>query len=67
MLMEVKFSNPHSWFIVAVPDENRTAADRAMEGLSPAALISKGVKRSVFRVGDKVSETLNVVNGRPGQ
>lgn len=59
VLKEVKFSNPHSWFIVTVTDASGATADWAVEGLSPTAMIAQGIKRSAFKAGDKVNVTLN--------
>jgi hypothetical protein len=59
VLKEVKFRNPHSWFVVAVTDANGKVEDWAVEGLSLGALAAKGVKRSDFKVGEKVGVTLN--------
>ena len=59
VLKEVKFTNPHSWFIVDVTAAGGATEEWSVEGLSPAALIAKGIKRSAFKVGDKVQVTLN--------
>lgn len=59
VLKEVRFSNPHSWFVVAVAGANGASEEWAVEGLSPAAMVSKGIKRSAFKVGDHVQVKLN--------
>ena len=59
VLKEVKFSNPHSWFIVTVTGKDGAAEEWAVEGLSPSGMVAKGIKRSAFKVGDHVQVTLN--------
>lgn len=58
-LTEVRFTNPHSWFELKVVDAKGAEQRWAIEGLSPQQLVSKGLKRSAMKVGDKVSITIN--------
>lgn len=66
-LTEVKFTNPHSWFQVKVTGADGKEELWNVEGLSPQALFSKGLKRSAMKVGDHVKITLNPLrSGEPG-
>jgi len=58
-LTEVHFTNPHSWFELKVIDAKGAEQRWAIEGLSPQQLVSKGLKRTAMKVGDKVSITVN--------
>ena len=58
-LTVVKFTNPHSWFEVKVAGAEGKTEMWKVEGLSPQQLISKGLKRTAMKVGDKVTLTVN--------
>ena len=52
---EVRLENPHTWFIVDVPDASGKVVNWGFEGTTPTALIRSGFKRDSLKPGDKVS------------
>ncbi len=49
-----QWTNPHTWLYVVTIDDKGNPATIGLEGSSPNNMIRGGVKKSVFKVGDKV-------------
>jgi hypothetical protein len=64
---EFKYTNPHAWIYVMVPDENGNAQEWDLEGMSINMLVRKGWTRDTIKPGMKIK--LRVVprkDGMPG-
>ena len=53
VIKEFRWTNPHSWIVITVKDAKGADTDWSLEGLSPAALLRQGWKRSDIKVGDQ--------------
>jgi hypothetical protein len=55
---EVHMRNPHSQYVVGVPDEDGTAVDWFVEWSDRNSLVRRGVDLELIKVGDTVTFTL---------
>lgn len=53
-ITRVRWTNPHSWIYVDVPDESGEATNWAVEFGAPYALIQRGLRRTDFELGTEV-------------
>ena len=60
VVKEFQFSNPHSWLLVEVKDQNGKVTTWGFEAEGPSTLQRAGIRPSEFPVGTKVTMT-----GRP--
>lgn len=66
-LKEVRWTNPHSWIFVSVPQANGPAQVWAIEGAAPTIMARAGLKRSDMAPGAKVKVMINPLrDGRLG-
>jgi hypothetical protein len=64
---EFRWTNPHSWIDIDVPNDKGVTQTWSVEMTSPAFLVRAGWKSSTIKTGDKVSITLRPFrNGDPG-
>jgi len=64
---EFKWTNPHSWIDLDVPDGKGGTIDWNVEMTAPAQLIRAGWKSNVMKPGDKVTVNCHPqVSGEPG-
>jgi len=64
---EFRWTNPHSWIDIDVPNDKGVRQTWSVEMTSPAFLVRAGWKSSTIKTGDKVSITLRPFrNGDPG-
>lgn len=64
---EFQWTSPHSWVQLMVPGPDGKAVEWSIEWRSPNQLLRTGVKKTVFKPGDKVQITINPMrNGAPG-
>jgi hypothetical protein len=62
-----RWSNPHAWIEIDVPDSAGTPVTWGVEMTSPSLLSNDGWKRSTLRVGDKVELLVAPLrDGKPG-
>ena len=54
-----KWTNPHTFMLLAVPGPGGRAVDWSLEGQSPQVLRRKGWEREMVKVGDKVTMNIN--------
>lgn len=54
VIVEVRLTNPHSWFYIDVTDESGKITRWGFEAAIPATLIRRGYKRDALKSGDKV-------------
>jgi hypothetical protein len=55
-IVQVRLTNPHSWFFVDVKDQNTGAVQRwAFEAGTPSGMIRNGFKASEFKAGTPVT------------
>ena len=54
-LTKVQWSNPHGWIYVDAPDKNGKLVNWAIEFGSPNALLRRGLRKSDFPAGIKVT------------
>jgi hypothetical protein len=57
---EFQYTNPHSWLIVTVENEDGTTTDWGFEAEGPSTLQRRGIGRNSLPVGMEVT-----VRGRP--
>ncbi len=66
-LKEFKWTNPHSWMEIDVPNEKGGSDVWAIEMTAPSVLIRAGWKSTSVKPGDKVTVTVRPFkNGDPG-
>ncbi len=64
---EFQWTAPHSWVQLMVPGPDGKEVEWSIEWRSPNQLLRTGVKKTVFKPGDKVQITINPMrNGAPG-
>lgn len=64
---DFKWTNPHAWMHVDVPNPDGSTTNWAFEMTSPNNLVHSGWRRSSLKPGDKVKVTYHpLVNGKPG-
>ncbi|MEP7306186.1 MAG: DUF6152 family protein [Acidobacteriota bacterium] len=67
VVKEFRWTNPHSWIDLDVPNDKGGASTWSVEMTSPAFLIRAGWKSSSVKVGEKVTVTLRPFkSGEPG-
>lgn len=67
VVKDFRWTNPHSWIDLEVPNQKGTAEVWSIEMNPPPFLIRAGWRASTLKPGDKVSVTLNPLrNGDPG-
>jgi hypothetical protein len=59
-IVEFQYTNPHSWLIVAVPNEDGTMTNWGFEAEGPSTLMRRGIGRNSLPPGMEVT-----VRGRP--
>lgn len=66
VIKEFQYTNPHSWLIVEVTDEDGKVTDWGFEAEGPTTLLRAGIKRSDLPPGTKITITGNPMkDGRP--
>lgn len=55
VIVEVRLTNPHSWFFVDVEDEDGTVERWAIEAGTPSGMIRGGYSPDVIKEGDTVT------------
>lgn len=64
---DFRWTNPHAWMHVDMPDAGGAAGAWAIEMTSPNNLIKGGWRRSSLKPGDKVTVTYHpLINGKKG-
>jgi hypothetical protein len=64
---EFRWTNPHSWLKIDVPDEKGGTQSWTLEMTSPAFLVRAGWKSTTVKAGDKVTAVGRPMrNGDPG-
>ena len=67
VVKEFRWTNPHSWIDLEVPDAKGAPTLWSIEMNPPPYLVRSGWKSSTLKPGDKVSVTLNPIRtGEPG-
>ena len=61
VVKEFQYTNPHSWLIVTVTDEEGNKANWGFEAEGPSTLIRAGIKKKDFRPGTKITITGNPI------
>ena len=56
-IVEVRLTNPHSWFFLDVENENGEVERWAFEAGTPSGMIRNGYSPNVIRKGDEVTIT----------
>jgi hypothetical protein len=56
-IVEVRLTNPHSWFFLDVEDENGALVRWSFEAGTPSGMIRNGYSPQVIRQGDTVTIT----------
>ncbi len=59
-VVEFQYTNPHSWLIIEVENEDGTTTNWGFEAEGPGTLMRKGIGRNTFPPGMEVT-----VRGRP--
>lgn len=54
VVKEFQYTNPHSWLIVDVEDEDGSVRTWGFEAEGPSRLLGAGIKKSDFSAGTKV-------------
>ena len=66
-LKSVEWSNPHVWVWVTVANQNGGSDDWGLESGGPSQMNRMGIKRTVFKPGDKITvEIYPMKDGRVG-
>jgi hypothetical protein len=66
-LKEFRWTNPHSWMDIEVPDDQGGVALWSVEMTSPAILARAGWKSNIVKAGDKVNVQVRPLKtGDPG-
>ena len=64
---EFKYTNPHSWITVSVPDGKGGESEWSLEGMSVNMLVRKGWTRDTIRPGMKIKVRIAPrKDGQPG-
>src|SRR5262245_5281104 len=56
-IVEVRLTNPHSWFYVDVKNDAGAVERRAFEAGTPSGMIRNGYKSSIIKQGEEVTIT----------
>lgn len=66
VVKEFQFTNPHSWLIVDVKNEDGTTTTWGFENQGPNRLMAAGITKNTFPPGSTVTVTANPMkDGRP--
>ena len=66
VVREFQYTNPHSWLLVDVTDEDGTVTTWGFEAEGPSTLMRAGIRKSDFSPGTKLTITGNPMrDGRP--
>lgn len=60
VVKEFQYTNPHSWLIIDVTNEDGTVTTWGFEAEGPSTLIRAGIRKSDFAPGTKIT-----ITGRP--
>ena len=67
VVKEFQYTNPHSWLIIEVTNEDGTTTTWGFEAEGPSTLLRAGIRKSDFAPGTKITITGNPMrDGRPG-
>ena len=67
VVKEFQFTNPHSWLLVDVTNEDGSVTTWGFEAEGPSTLARAGIRRSDFSPGTEVTITGHPMrDGRPG-
>ncbi|NKB38369.1 MAG: hypothetical protein GKR93_14600 [Gammaproteobacteria bacterium] len=61
VVKEFQYTNPHSWLIVTVTDEDGKKVNWGFEAEGPSTLIRAGIKKKDFRPGTRITITGNPI------
>jgi len=63
---EFQYTNPHSWLVINVTNEDGSVTAWGFEAEGPSTLLRAGIKKSDFKPGTKVTMTARPMrDGRP--
>jgi len=66
VVREFQYSNPHSWLLVDVTEEDGTVTTWGFEAEGPSTLLRAGIRKSDFAPGTELTITGNPMrDGRP--
>ena len=66
VVKEFQYSNPHSWLIVDISNEDGSVTTWGFEAEGPSTLIRGGIRKSDLKPGTRVTVTANPMrDGRP--
>jgi hypothetical protein len=66
VIKEFQYTNPHSWLIIDVTNEDGTVTTWGFEAEGPTTLMRSGIRKSTLVVGSKITITGNPMkDGRP--
>ena len=67
VVVEYKFTNPHSFILLSVKQENGTTLNWNLEGTSPSSLVRDGWSSKSLKVGDEIKVRMwPLRSGAPG-
>jgi hypothetical protein len=67
VVKEFQYTNPHSWLLVDVTNEDGTVTTWGFEAEGPSTLMRAGIRKSDFSPGTELTITGNPMkDGRPG-
>ena len=65
-IKEFQYTNPHSWLIINVTNEDGSVTAWGFEAEGPSTLLRAGIKKSDFKPGTKITMTARPMrDGRP--
>lgn len=65
-IKEFQYTNPHSWLIVNVTNDDGSVTAWGFEAEGPSTLLRAGIKKSDFKPGTKITMTARPMrDGRP--
>jgi len=66
VIKEFQYTNPHSWLIVDVTNDDGTTTTWGFEAEGPTTMMRSGIRKSSLPVGSKITVTGNPMkDGRP--
>jgi hypothetical protein len=66
VIKEFQYTNPHSWLIVTVTNDDGTTTDWGFEAEGPSTLARAGIRKSDFTPGTEITITGHPMrDGRP--
>ena len=66
VIKEFQYTNPHSWLIVDVTNDDGTVTTWGFEAEGPTTMMRSGIRKSSLPVGSKITVTANPMkDGRP--